>query len=81
MKELLMALLIVVMIAAVGTFVFAHHVEESYGSDLGGQIFYDSQLNDYYDSNGIVIDGQNVGSDIQYLRDHPRVITEDGSLE
>lgn len=81
MKRLLMAVLIVVMIAAVGSFVFAHHAEANSDGVSERVIFYDSQLNDYFDSNGIVIGGQNAGYDINYLRNNPPIITEDGSLE
>ena len=67
----------VIMLAAVGTFVFAHHSD----GITEKVIYYDSALNDYFDADGTVIGGQSEGMNINYLRENPPTITEDGSLE
>lgn len=81
MNKILILVLMVVMVAAVGSFVFAHHAEESSGDDSVRVIYYDSVLNDYFGADGKIIGGQNDGYDINYIRNNPPIITEDGSLE
>lgn len=81
MNKILILALVVVMFAAVGCFVFAHHSEGGSSSESHAVLFYDSALNDYFNADGIVVGGQNDGCDINYLRNNPPVITEDGSLE
>ena len=41
---------------------------------------YDEELNDYYDSNGKIVGGQNDGADYNYIKNHPPTIVN-GSLE
>ncbi len=71
----------VIMLAAVGTFVFAHHSDGNSDGITEKVIYYDSALNDYFDADGTVIGGQSEGMNINYLRENPPTITEDGSLE
>lgn len=44
------------------------------------QTYYDAELNEYYDADGIIIGGQNEGSSIYYIRNNPPVVDADGSL-
>lgn len=81
MKGLLILALMVIMIAAVGSFAFAHHADGGSNVIKEKVIYYDSVLNDYFDADGTVIGGQNDGMSIDYLRNNPPIITEDGSLE
>lgn len=44
------------------------------------QSYYDAELNEYYDSNGKIIGGQNAGASIYDVRNNPPVIDEEGNL-
>lgn len=44
------------------------------------KIFYDPVLNEYYYANGTIVGGQNAGYNITYIKNHPPIITPDGSL-
>lgn len=44
------------------------------------QLFYDAELNVYYDANGIVRGGQSDGFSIYYLRNHRPAVDADGNL-
>lgn len=81
MNKLLILVLFAVMIVAVGCFVSAHDGSVSSSADSHDVLFYDSGLNAFFNSDGIVVGGQSDGYDINYLRNNPPVITEDGSLE
>lgn len=54
------------------------------GQSSSEQLYYDSQINAYYDSNGIVRGGQSDGSSIEDLRaayNDPNMIDEEGNLQ
>ena len=80
MGKILLALLIVFVLAVMGSVVVAHEIIGEI-EDGGSGLHYDSDLNDWYDNNGIIVGGQSDGMSIDYLRNNPPVITEDGSLE
>lgn len=44
------------------------------------QTYYDAELNEYYNADGIIIGGQNAGSSIYYLRNNPQEVDENGNL-
>lgn len=44
------------------------------------QSYYDAELNEYYDSNGRIIGGQNAGASIYDVRNNPPQIDEEGNL-
>ena len=44
------------------------------------QYYYDGELNEYYDANGIIVSGQNEGSNIYFLKNNPPEVDEDGNL-
>ena len=44
------------------------------------QYYYDAELNEYYDANGVIVSGQNEGSNIYFLKNNPPEIDEDGNL-
>lgn len=44
------------------------------------QTYYDAELNEYYDANGIIIGGQNAGASIYHVRNNPPVVDEEGNL-
>lgn len=44
------------------------------------QSYYDAELNEYYDSNGKIIGGQNDGASIYEVRNNPQQIDEQGNL-
>lgn len=59
---------------------------QSYSSSYSSQsssdgLNYDSELNLYYDSNGVIHGGQNDGANYEDVKNNPPVISEDGSLE
>lgn len=44
------------------------------------QTYYDAELNEYYDANGIIIGGQNAGASIYHVRNNPPEVDEQGNL-
>jgi ABC-type Na+ efflux pump permease subunit len=61
----------------------------SYASSSSGQssssqssdLSYDSELNEYYDSNGKIVGGQNDGASYEQVKNNRPQISEDGGLE
>lgn len=53
----------------------------SSSSGSSSDLNYDSELNEYYDSNGRIVGGQNDGASYEYVKNNPPQISEDGGLE
>lgn len=53
---------------------------QNQGGQSGQILYYDAQLNVYYDQYGIVRGGQSDGANINYLRANPPQIDENGNL-
>lgn len=53
---------------------------QSSGQASSSQVYYDSDLNVYFDSNGKVIGGQNAGSDIWQVRNNQPEVDSEGNL-
>lgn len=49
-------------------------------SSSSSNLYYDSELNVNYDSNGKIVGGQNDGADYEELKNNPPEIDEDGNL-
>lgn len=43
------------------------------------QNYYDGELNVYYDANGVIVNGDNAGSNIYFLKINPPELDEDGN--
>lgn len=52
----------------------------SSGSSNSDQLYYDSELNVYYNANGIIVGGQDDGQSYTYLKNNPPEVDEDGNL-
>ncbi|WP_405292792.1 Ig-like domain-containing protein [Methanobrevibacter sp.] len=52
----------------------------SSGSSGSGQLYYDSELNVYYNANGIIVGGQDDGESYTYLKNNPPEVDEEGNL-
>ena len=51
------------------------------GSSQSSDLSYDSELNEYYDSNGKIVGGQNDGASYEQVKNNRPQISEDGGLE
>lgn len=43
-------------------------------------LYYDYETGDYYDDDGIIVGGQNDGYSIDYIKNNPQQVDEDGNL-
>lgn len=50
------------------------------GSSNSDQLYYDSELNVYYNANGIIVGGQSDGESYTYLKNNPPMVDEEGNL-
>lgn len=58
----------------------AYDNSSSSSSGSSSQYYYDAETGQYYDSNGIIVSGQNQGSSLDYIKNNPQGIDENGSL-
>lgn len=52
----------------------------SSSSSNSDQLYYDSELNVYYNANGIIVGGQSDGESYTYLKNNPPMVDEEGNL-